>query len=72
VVYRGEEELPPGGAGWLLVHRLDDRHPPGPAARDAGGNEYRLEKGFPPAGYGSWGWYVYRNVSAPRQEKASP
>jgi hypothetical protein len=72
VIYRGRDELPPGGAGWLLVHRLDGRHPPGPLERDARGNEYRLEKSFPAAGYGSWGWYVYRNRRHREEDAGQP
>ena len=60
--YRGRAELPAGGANWLLIHRLDDRHPPTPIERDAQGNEYRQVRAYPSVGPACWGWYVYRNV----------
>jgi hypothetical protein len=60
VKYLGEDELPAGGAAWLLVHRLDDRHPPGEVEHDQKGNPYRLVRGYPSRGPGCWGWFVYR------------
>jgi hypothetical protein len=66
VEYLGQDDLPRHGAGWLLVHRLDDRWPPGEVERDARGNEYRLEVSYPSRGPGCWGWFVYRNARRPR------
>ncbi len=64
-VYHRGDALPPAGATWLIVHRLDERHPPGAVERDAAGNEYRLVRAWPSAGLGSWGCFVYRNAKLP-------
>jgi hypothetical protein len=62
VIYRSQAELRPGGADWLLIHRLDDRHPPAQRERDARGNLYELQKAYPSRGLGAWGWFVYRRL----------
>jgi hypothetical protein len=59
-VYHGRDGLPKGGVTWLIVHRLDDRHPPGDVERDAAGNAYRLSARYPSRGPGCWGCFVYR------------
>jgi hypothetical protein len=59
--YHEQEKLPPHGADWLLVHRLDDRHPPPPRMFDVDGNAYELVRDFPAAAFGGWSWHVYRN-----------
>jgi hypothetical protein len=59
--YREQETLPPRGADWLLVHRLDDRHPPPPRMFDVDGNAYEHVRDFPAATFGGWSWHVYRN-----------
>lgn len=61
-VYHEQSALPASGAEWLLVHRLDDRHPPERRMYDADGNTYQCVKEFPPETFGTWGWYVYRNI----------
>jgi hypothetical protein len=60
VVYLGKDDLPAGGANWLLVHRLDDRYPAPEEAQDAKGNRYRLVRSYPSLGLECWGWFVYR------------
>ncbi len=62
--YHEQESLPPHGADWLLVHRLDDRHPPPPRMLDVDGNAYELVRDFPAAAFGGWSWHVYRNDHA--------
>jgi hypothetical protein len=62
--YREQESLPPRGADWLLVHRLDDRHPPPPRMLDGDGNAYEHVRDFPAATFGGWSWHVYRNDHA--------
>ncbi|MGL4551550.1 MAG: hypothetical protein ACRC33_10215, partial [Gemmataceae bacterium] len=67
VPYVRADDLPPGGAEWLLVHRLDRdvRPTPGPVEADLAGNEYRLVVGYPPAGPAGWGWFLYRSSGRP-------
>jgi hypothetical protein len=62
-VYETADALPAGGARWLLVHRTDDRHPPGPEVQDRHGNTYRLERDFRTGTFGGWDWFVYRNAA---------
>lgn len=62
LIYREQDELPVGGADWLLVHRLDDLHPPEPRMLDADGNAYERAGDFPAPTFGGWNWYVYRNA----------
>jgi hypothetical protein len=64
LIYCEQDELPAGGADWLLVHRLDDLHPPEPRMLDAGGNAYERAGDFPAPSFGGWNWYVYRNAAA--------
>jgi hypothetical protein len=59
--YREQETLPAKGTDWLLVHRLDDRHPPQPRMYDVNGNAYEHIRDFPAATFGGWSWHVYRN-----------
>jgi len=59
--YREQEMLPERGADWLLVHVLDDRHPP-PRVYDARDNAYEHVQEFPAAAFGGWSWHVYRNA----------
>jgi hypothetical protein len=47
-------------ATWLLVHRMDDQHPPGEIEEDQCGNRYRLMQSYPSRGIGCWGCFVYR------------
>jgi uncharacterized membrane protein len=64
VRYLDKDELPPGGAGWLLVHRENERNPPaGIIEHDASGNSYRLMRAYLSQGRGCWGWFVYRRVA---------
>jgi hypothetical protein len=60
--YLGKDELPADGADWLLIHRENERDPPGPIERDAKGNTYRLAQAYPSRGRGCWGWFVYRRA----------
>lgn len=62
--YREQETLPAHGTDWLLVHALDDRHPPQPRLYDVNGNAYEHVRDFPAARFGGWNWHVYRNVDA--------
>jgi uncharacterized membrane protein len=61
--YREQDALPPRGADWLLVHRLDERHPPPPCMYDADGHAYQHVHDFPAAAFAGWNWHVYRNES---------
>jgi uncharacterized membrane protein len=61
-IYREQETLPASGTDWLLVHRLDGRHPPQPRIYDVHGNAYEHVQDFPAATFGGWSWHVYRNV----------
>lgn len=62
--YREQERLPPHGADWLLVHRLDDRHSLPSCMYDVAGNVYEHAQDFPAAVFGGWNWHVYRNEHA--------
>jgi hypothetical protein len=62
--YQPQDALPAHGADWLLVHRLDDRHPPEPQMYDSLGNAYQRVRDFPIDSFGGWSWYVYRNEQA--------
>jgi hypothetical protein len=62
--YLEQETLPPRGADWLLVHRLDDRHPPLLRMYDVDGNAYEHVQDFPAAAFGGWSFHVYRNERA--------
>lgn len=61
--YQTADALPAAGARWLLVHRIDDRHPPGPTVLDRHGNVYRLERDFRTGTFGGWDWFVYCNAA---------
>jgi hypothetical protein len=60
--YQPQDTLPSQGAEWLLVHRLDDRHPPEPRMYDTLGNAYERVRDFPITSFGGWSWYVFRNT----------
>jgi hypothetical protein len=64
VTYQPQDTLPAEGVDWLLVHRLDDRHPPEPRMYDTLGNAYRRVGDFPIHSFGGWSWYVFRNTHA--------
>ncbi len=68
VRYLDRDELPADGAEWLLIHRPDERYPPGPFEWDARGNTYRLAQAYPSRGRGCWGWFVYRGTAAANEE----
>ncbi len=59
------DRLPPRGAQWLLLHRLDGEPPPGESAVDGRGNRYVLERVFRHAALSGWDWFVYRNEQLP-------
>jgi len=61
-VYYEQNALPAHGADWLLVHRLDDRHPPEARMVDSDGNAYVRVQDFPISAFGGWSWHVYRNA----------
>ncbi len=61
-VYYEQNALPAHGADWLLVHRLDDRHPPEARMLDSDGNAYVRVQDFPISTFGGWSWHVYRNA----------
>jgi hypothetical protein len=60
--YLEQEQLPPYGADWLLVHRLDDHQHPPPRMYDREDNAYERVQDFPAANFGGWNWHVYRNA----------
>ena len=64
--YREQETLPAHGTDWLLVHRLDDRHPPQARMYDSHDNAYKHVQDFPAATFGGWSWHVYRNEGRSR------
>src|SRR6185437_10392780 len=70
-VYHEQDALPAHGADWLLVHRLDDRHPPQARRYDADDNAYQRVKDFPISAFGGWSWHVYRNVHTVRPARGA-
>lgn len=64
LTYHEQHALPARGTDWLLVHRLDNRHPPEPRMFDMDGNAYERVADFPVAAFGGWNWHVYRNAQA--------
>jgi hypothetical protein len=65
LVYRPQETLPPQGADWLLVHRIDAGYPLYERMHDKHDNVYRRVVDFPADAFGGWSWHVYRNEKNP-------
>jgi hypothetical protein len=63
VRYFDHDDMPAGGASWLLIHQPYERPAPGPFEHDARGNTYRLVREYPLRGRSCWGWFVYRQAA---------
>jgi hypothetical protein len=63
--YYDRASLPEGGVEWMIVHRTDELHPPGPVVHDGRGNTYHLVRAFRVSNYAGWHWFVYRNAESP-------
>jgi hypothetical protein len=66
LVYCEQEKLPPQGADWLLVHRIDSGYPLHEQMTDKYDNVYRRVENFAAADFGGWNWHVYRNERSKR------
>jgi len=58
--YVDQDERPPGGWDWWILHTLEPGGEPLPRLRDAGGTEYRIVKSFPSSRLSGFTWQVYR------------
>jgi uncharacterized membrane protein len=63
VHYFDKNDMPAGGANWLLIHQPFEQNPPGPVEHDANGNAYRQVREYPSRGRNCWGWFVYRRAA---------
>lgn len=70
LAHLNEDQWPPQGPDWFLLHLLDREAQPPSELKDPKGHRYRLEHFYPYAGLSGWGWGLYRNESAanPPQE----
>ncbi len=59
-VYFDQEQYPPEGVEWTLVHRLEGETAPPEIWTDAAGRRFRLARAFPHRGLSGWSWYLYR------------
>lgn len=60
LTYHPNDQPPPWGVEWLLLHRLDGQPPPPALIADGRGIRYARQQVYPHAALSGWDWFIYR------------